>query len=866
MNLRSLLSILGVTFASAFSLGASAGYEFSVPTFEVTEGGRSTTITVTRTVPFTGVGSVAWTTANGTAVAGVDFGTAGNATQKTGTLSWLANTGGAKTITVISGNIPIINDPAVEAAKSFTVGLSNPVGGALNAQSQIAITILDTDSNISLVESDIAVSEGGPNTVLTLARTGGTSVSQAVTFKTSNGSAVASGDYTAVTTGKVTFAAGETLKTIAVGPTVVPAPSIRIMNDTLIEGPETFTVTLSAPTGGASLGTNTSAIVTILSDDNGVSMGAATRSFAEGAGAQEILVFRSGTGAGVASVNYAFINGTATNTNHFNGTNGTLNWGIGDLDPKAIAVNILDNGDVNATRMFTVSLSGATGFTIGTPTSTAVSITDNDNTLQFSAATAIATEGTNLTLTVTRIGGNGAAASVTWTSVDGTALAGTDFGAAGFPVALTGTLSWDAGVSTSKQVIIPIINDTTVEGAKTFSVALSNPVGSGVSLGANDSIAVTLNDNDKGFSFSSPTYEVTEGTTTVTLTVNRIGPPAGTASATYATVNGSAVSGTDFTAKTGTLSWTSGNMVPKTFTVAITNNAISTGDKSFTVNLTPSAGFVLAGGPATVTIHDDDIPPQSNVRFVLPKYTVVENIGPLSMMVERVMISSCALAAQVNYATVAGTAAATSDYTTKTGVLNWAPGECGAKEITLNIVNNALVEPPESFRVTLSAPSPGLGISTPVEGGVLILDDDELFPKNGALSADFYQPPSDRGWHISNDPLPFEGQLAMRSDQIEANMDAGFALAGTFAAGNVSFRVKVSTELNFDFLRFFIDGVEMASWSGTVPATWQLSPSFPITAGVHELKWIYEKDVTVSVGSDAVWLDGLVTPAYTPVP
>ena len=75
-----------------------------------------------------------------------------------------------------------------------------------------------------------------------------------VNYATANGTATAGQDYTGAT-GTVTFAAGETSKTI----------NIAVTGDTTVEQDETFTVTLSAPSG-ATLGTAT-ATGTITNDD-----------------------------------------------------------------------------------------------------------------------------------------------------------------------------------------------------------------------------------------------------------------------------------------------------------------------------------------------------------------------------------------------------------------------------------------------------------------------------------------------------------------------------------------------------------------------------------------------------------------------
>jgi len=79
-----------------------------------------------------------------------------------------------------------------------------------------------------------------------------------------------------------------------------------------------------------------------------------------------------------------------------------------------------------------------------------------------------------------------------------------------------------------------------------------------------------------------------------------------------------------------------------------------------------------------------------------------------------------------------------------------------------------------------------------------------------------------------------------------------------FAAGNISFRVRVSSEPGFDKLRFFLDGIEKGSWSGTGPY-WQLF-STPVAPGTHTLQWSYEKDGSAAFGADAAWIDAVTLP------
>ncbi len=108
--------------------------------------------------------------------------------------------------------------------------------------------------------------------------------------------------------------------------------------------------------------------------------------------------------------------------------------------------------------------------------------------------------------------------------------------------------------------------------------------------------------------FSAPSYSVSETGGTVALTVTRSGSTAGAVSVAYATSNGSATAGTDYTATSGVLNWASGDGASKSFSVVILDDAASEGDESFGATLSNATGGAAIAGPTpvVVTILDNE--------------------------------------------------------------------------------------------------------------------------------------------------------------------------------------------------------------------------------------------------------------------
>ena len=108
-------------------------------------------------------------------------------------------------------------------------------------------------------------------------------------------------------------------------------------------------------------------------------------------------------------------------------------------------------------------------------------------------------------------------------------------------------------------------------------------------------------------------------------------------------------------------------------------------------------------------------------------------------------------------------------------------------------------------------------------------------------------------WVIST-TQPHEGSYVAANGNINDSQTSTLEVTiNNPQAGQVQFYYRVSSENNFDYLRFFIDNQEQGGgWSGTVP--WTLA-SYPIGAGQHTLRWTYSKDGSVSSGEDTAYID-----------
>ena len=180
--------------------------------------------------------------------------------------------------------------------------------------------------------------------------------------------------------------------------------------------------------------------------------------------------------------------------------------------------------------------------------------------------------------------------------------------------------------------------------------------------------------------------------------MTRGGTTSSAVSASWATAGGTATSGSDFTANSGTVSFAA-NETSKTITVATIDDAAVESVETMTVTLSsPSAGATIATATGTGTINDND-GGSSGLTMSASNASVTEG-GNLSFQVTLSSSSPIAL----TYSTANGTATAPQDYSIVSGSLNLSAGS-HSLTITVATVNDTTIETAETMNFNWSATS-----------------------------------------------------------------------------------------------------------------------------------------------------------------
>jgi hypothetical protein len=224
--------------------------------------------------------------------------------------------------------------------------------------------------------------------------------------------------------------------------------------------------------------------------------------------------------------------------------------------------------------------------------------------------------------------------------------------------------------------------------------------------------------------FSLAAYSVNENGGSATITVTRTGGSSGAVGVSYATNNGSASAGSDYTSTSGILSWMDGDLADKTFTVPILTDTLAEGNETVNLTLSTPTGGAVLGSPSTAFLSIIDVPVTGTLQFSSAIYSVNENGGSATITVTRTGGSSGAVG--VSYATSNGSASAGTDYTAASGILSWPNGDTSARTFTVPINNDGVNESNETVNLALSNPTGGATLGLPSTAVLNIANDDPV--------------------------------------------------------------------------------------------------------------------------------------------
>ncbi len=593
---------------------------------------------------------------------------------------------------------------------------------------------------VTLAAATPSATEGGATGLLTLTRTGDASQPLTVSLTAPNGTATLTTDYT-LSPALAPPSSGMSTLSFPAGADTLDV-TVTAVNDTASEGPETAAFTLASGNGYLTSGA-TSATVQIEDNDTTLPklrLSPALATIEENSVTPAVITLtRSGNivpATPALAVSYT-ISGTATN-----GTDCALLSGTATIPAGAASVEIpvtpSNDAASEGIESVIVKITGGASWLADPSGSTAtVNIIDDDvQLISVTAPDPVATETASgppdtATFLVNRTGDISQPLTLSYavsgitSGTTATALHGVDY------ELLPGVLTIPAGQGSGTVTIIPRADGI---GEAPESVTLQLGAGpTNYRLTAQNTASITINDAvDPAYVEVSGTNNGKEGATPTagTFTFSLKGSSAGSVIVNY-TVSGTATSGTDYTALSGTVTIPGNGTNTVDVSVPVLNDAVAEDLETVVVTITPGAAYQTfpTTSKADIWIYDDEQPTvfvDAHDSDTVP--TISENGSAGAFYLSRTLSTSLALAPAltVNY-TVSGTATNGTDCTLIPGTATIPAGAYGV-EVPVTPTNDTLAEGTETLVLTITSGSYGHGAPA-----TLYISDDET----PAISASF---------------------------------------------------------------------------------------------------------------------------------
>jgi len=452
-------------------------------------------------------------------------------------------------------------------------------------------------------------------------------------------------------------------------------------------------------------------------------------------GIHNVLLDLSENATNAFTLNYTF-SGTATRNADYTNA-GSLSVAAGD-NSLIIPVVIIDDNVGESDETIIITLSGGTGYTLGTTTVYTLTIFDNEPEFFFSDAVDAEPEEFGTYLLPILIRGVAANDITINYSVSGTASSGTDYTIAG-----SGTALLDVSEDASQAEISIVINDDLVVEETNETIIITLTSGTGYSVGSDNEFTLTIEDNEwlLGFRRSASNYSENDGTARVQVILTET--PSRDFTLNYK-LGGTAVEGTDYNFGSALMMGGAG-FLQEISVIIIDDDSGDEGDETIIITLETGEGYILQEleKEHTITLSDNE----PIAAFTTGGVDIPESVGAFTVGVA--LTEPATADVTLNYG-VTGTASANTDFSIAslgTALIDVSEN-ASEVDIPIRITNDNLSEGDETIVLTLTS---GSGYSVSNFAFILTIIDDELsLSLSGTVSDQTYS----RGVAITDLVLP----------------------------------------------------------------------------------------------------------------
>ena len=696
-------------------------------------------------------------TANGTAINPADFGDLQNASYNAATNELTLTGPFTNGATVASLTVDAVDDTVFEGNEGYSVSLTSATvdGTTVSATGTQNTTITDNDAPTFTLSGDATVAEGASATYNIVLSGGDVASGETVVLSldTANGTAINPADFGDLQNASYNAATNElTLTGPFTNGATVASLTVDAVDDTVFEGNEGYSVSLTAATvDGTTVSATGTQNTTITDNDAPTFTLSGDATVAEGASATYNIVLSGGDVASGETVVLSLdtANGTAINPADFGDLqNASYNAATNELTltgpftngatVASLTVDAVDDTVFEGNEGYSVSLTSATvdGTTVSATGTQNTTITDNDAPTFTLSGDATVAEGASATYNIVLSGGDVASGETVVLSLDtanGTAINPADFGdlqnasynAATNELTLTGPFTNGATVA---SLTVDAVDDTVFEGNEGYSVSLTAATVDGTTVSATGTQNTTITDNDAPTFTLSGDATVAEGASATYNIVLSGGDVASgeTVVLSLDTANGTAINPADFgdlqnasyNAATNELTltgpFTNGATVAS-LTVDAVDDTVFEGNEGYSVSLTSATvdgTTVSATGTQNTTITDNDTVPfvidsavsgTEDTPYIFDwtdfNYTDTDG-GPA----QQIVITSQTVEGRLEYNGVSGWAAVTPNQT-----ITKAEIDSGSLRFMPHVASDGSADPHESGANAFNDGTPGVG-------------------------------------------------------------------------------------------------------------------------------------------------------------